>query len=98
MSRVVFLFPGQGSQYAGMGRELADAYPAARRIFEEADQTLGFPISELCFTGPEEKLKLTENTQPAILTASLAAHHVLEQNGIRHHYVAGHSLGEYQPW
>jgi len=54
MSRVVFLFPGQGSQYAGMGRELADAYPAARRIFEEADQTLGFPISELCFTGPEE--------------------------------------------
>lgn len=95
MSRVVFLFPGQGSQYAGMGRELADSYPAARRIFEEADHALGFPISELCFSGPEETLKLTENTQPAILTVSLSAHHVLEENGIRPDYVAGHSLGEY---
>jgi [acyl-carrier-protein] S-malonyltransferase len=95
MSGVVFLFPGQGSQYAGMGRELADVYPAARRIFEEADNVLGFAISDLCFSGPGETQKLTENTQPAILTASLAAYRVLEQNGIRPDYVAGHSLGEY---
>jgi [acyl-carrier-protein] S-malonyltransferase len=95
MSAVVFLFPGQGSQYAGMGRELAEVYPVARRVFEEADQALDFAISELCFSGPEEALKLTENTQPAILTASLAAYQVLEQNGVRPDYVAGHSLGEY---
>lgn len=95
MTAVAFLFPGQGSQYAGMGRELAEVYPAARLVFEEADQTLGFAISELCFSGPEEALKLTENTQPAILTLSLAAYRVLEQNGIRPDYVAGHSLGEY---
>jgi len=95
MSGVVFLFPGQGSQYAGMGRELADAFPAARKVFEEADRALGFSLSELCFSGPEEALKLTENTQPAILTVSVAAYHVLEQKGIRPDYVAGHSLGEY---
>ena len=95
MTAVVFLFPGQGSQYAGMGRELAEVYPAARLVFEEADQALGFAISELCFSGPEEALKLTENTQPAILTLSLAAYRVLEQNGVRPDYVAGHSLGEY---
>jgi [acyl-carrier-protein] S-malonyltransferase len=95
MSGVVFLFPGQGSQQAGMGRDLADAYPVARKVFEEADRSLGFAISELCFSGPEEALKLTENTQPAILTASVAAYRVLEQNGVRADYVAGHSLGEY---
>lgn len=95
MSGVVFLFPGQGSQYAGMGRELADAFPAARGVFEEADRALGFSVSDLCFSGPEEELKLTENTQPAILTASIAAYHVLEQNGVCPDYVAGHSLGEY---
>ena len=95
MSGVVFLFPGQGSQYAGMGRELAETFPAARAVFEEADRALGFSISQLCFSGPEEALKLTENTQPAILTASVAAYHVLEQKGVRPDYVAGHSLGEY---
>jgi [acyl-carrier-protein] S-malonyltransferase len=95
MGGVVFLFPGQGSQYAGMGRELAESFPAAKETFEEADRALGFAISELCFSGPEEQLKLTENTQPAILTVSIAAYRVLEQNGIRPDYVAGHSLGEY---
>src|SRR5437870_11344623 len=95
MSGVVFLFPGQGSQYAGMGRELADSFPVARRVFEEADRALGFSISQLCFSGPDEALKLTENTQPAIHTVSVAAYHVLEQNGVRPDYVAGHSLGEY---
>jgi [acyl-carrier-protein] S-malonyltransferase len=95
MSGVVFLFPGQGSQHAGMGRELADSFPAARKIFEEADRALGFSISELCFSGPEEKLKLTENTQPAILTASVAAYRVLEEKGVRPDFVGGHSLGEY---
>src|SRR5260370_4073763 len=95
MSGVVFIFPGQGSQYAGMGRELADAFPVARGIFDEADRALGFEVSQLCFSGPEEALKLTENTQPAILTASVAAYHVLEQNGVRPDYVAGHSVGEY---
>jgi len=95
MSGVVFLFPGQGSQYAGMGRELADSFPVAGRVFEEADRALGFSISQLCFSGPDEALKLTENTQPAILTVSVAAYHVLEQKGVRPDYVAGHSLGEY---
>jgi len=95
MSGVVFLFPGQGSQYAGMCRELSDSFPVARGVFEEADRVLGFSVSELCFSGPEEALKLTENTQPALLTASVAAYQVLKQNGVCPDYVAGHSLGEY---
>lgn len=95
MGGVVFLFPGQGSQYAGMGRELADSSPVARRTFDEADRELGFGLSELCFSGPEEALKLTENTQPAILTVSIAAYHLMQENGISPDYVAGHSLGEY---
>jgi [acyl-carrier-protein] S-malonyltransferase len=90
-----FLFPGQGSQFAGMGKSLADAYPEAARVFEEADDALAFPISKLCFEGPEDQLKLTENTQPALLTVSVAAWAVLKSKGTSPSYVAGHSLGEY---
>ncbi len=95
MEKIALLFPGQGSQFAGMGKGLVEAYPAARLVFEEADQALGFPLSALCFEGPEEDLKLTHNTQPALLTVSIAALAVLRERGIRHSYVAGHSLGEY---
>ncbi len=95
MSQVAFLFPGQASQYPGMGRELAEKFPTARAVFDEADAALGFAISKLCFEGPEEELKLTANTQPAILTCSLAAFRLLQEKGIRPNYVAGHSLGEY---
>ncbi|MEZ5356790.1 MAG: ACP S-malonyltransferase [Bryobacteraceae bacterium] len=95
MPQTAFLFPGQGSQFAGMGKSLADAHPAAMAIFEQAGHALGFPLSRLCWEGPEEDLKLTENTQPAILTASCAAHAVLAAHGIEAAYVAGHSLGEY---
>ncbi len=95
MSKTAFLFPGQGSQFAGMGKSLADAYPEAARVFAEADAALGFPISTLCFEGPDEQLKLTENTQPALLTVSIAAHAVLKNKGVAADYVAGHSLGEY---
>ncbi len=95
MSKIAFLFPGQGSQTAGMGKALAEAYPAAKAIFDEADAALGFPISRMCFEGPDEALKLTENTQPALLTVSIAALAVLTEMGYAPHYVAGHSLGEY---
>jgi len=78
-----------------MGKELADIYPVARRTFEEADEALGYKLSQACFEGPEEKLKLTEITQPAILTASIAAWRVLREKGLKPDYVAGHSLGEY---
>src|SRR5262249_48599374 len=84
-----------GSQYAGMGREIAEKYPVARAVFDEADRALGFSLSRLCFEGPEEQLKLTENTQPAILTTSVAILRVLAERGIRPDFVAGHSLGEY---
>lgn len=93
--KTAFLFPGQGSQYAGMGKAMAETYATARRVFEEADDALGFPISRLCFDGPEEQLKLTENTQPALLTVSTAAAEVLKDRGLTPDYVAGHSLGEY---
>jgi [acyl-carrier-protein] S-malonyltransferase len=95
MGKVAFVFPGQASQYPGMGKELAEKYPAARAVFEEADQALGFSISKMCFEGTEEELKLTANTQPAILTVSVAAYRVLAEKGIAPDYVAGHSLGEY---
>ncbi len=91
-----FVFPGQGSQYAGMGRDVAEKYPAARRVFDDIDRALSFSISTLCFEGPEDQLKLTENTQPAILAVSSAIHAVLEERGTtRRDLVAGHSLGEY---
>ncbi|MGA7794706.1 MAG: ACP S-malonyltransferase [Candidatus Acidiferrales bacterium] len=95
MGKLAFLFPGQGSQYPGMGKELAANQPAARSVFDEADKALGFSVSDLCFNGSEEALKLTANTQPAILTASVAAYRVLAQNGVQPAFVAGHSLGEY---
>jgi [acyl-carrier-protein] S-malonyltransferase len=95
MPKIAFVFPGQGSQYPGMGLELAEAFPCARRVFEEADQAAGFALSKLCFEGPPEELQLTANTQPAILAASVAAAEVLREKGVRADYVAGHSLGEY---
>ncbi|MBI3281645.1 MAG: ACP S-malonyltransferase [Acidobacteria bacterium] len=95
MRKIAFLFPGQGSQFAGMGRSLAETHAAARQVFEEADGVLGFPLSRLCFEGPDQDLKLTENTQPALLACSIAAFRVLEQRGVMPGYVAGHSLGEY---
>lgn len=96
MSKSAFIFPGQGSQYSGMGKDLADNYAVARQLFEEADDALGFKLSELCFSGSEEELKLTANTQPAILTASIAVLKVVQQEtGLKADYAAGHSLGEY---
>jgi [acyl-carrier-protein] S-malonyltransferase len=95
MGKVAFVFPGQASQYPGMGKELAEKYPAARAVFEEADKALGFSISKMCFEGSEEELKLTANTQPAILTVSVAAYRVVAEKGLAPDYVAGHSLGEY---
>jgi [acyl-carrier-protein] S-malonyltransferase len=93
--KTAFVFPGQGAQYAGMGRDVAEKFSAARAAFVEVDHSLDFPLSRLCFEGPEEELKLTENTQPAILATSIALFRVLEEKGIRPDFVAGHSLGEY---
>ncbi|MGD0199956.1 MAG: ACP S-malonyltransferase [Bryobacteraceae bacterium] len=93
--KTAFLFPGQGSQFPGMGKSLADGFPAARAVFEEADARLGFALSRLCFEGPEELLKMTENTQPALLAVSTAACAVLREHGLQPDCVAGHSLGEY---
>ena len=92
---IALIFPGQGSQLVGMGKDLAEKYPAARHTFEEADEALGYKLSQLCFEGPEESLRLTEVTQPAILTASIAALRVLETRMAKPGFVAGHSLGEY---
>jgi len=94
-NKTAFLFPGQGSQSVGMGRELFERFPAARAVFDEADAALEFALSELIFNGPEETLKLTEHTQPAILTVSIAAERVLAEHGVTAAMAAGHSLGEY---
>jgi [acyl-carrier-protein] S-malonyltransferase len=92
---IAFVFPGQGSQKVGMGRALAESFPECRAVFDEADAALGESLSGLCFDGPEDRLVLTENTQPAILTVSVAAARLLESRGIRPSIAAGHSLGEY---
>jgi [acyl-carrier-protein] S-malonyltransferase len=95
MGKLAFIFPGQGSQKAGMGKELADAFPEARAVFDQVDAALGEKLSTLCFEGPDEQLKLTANTQPSILTVSAAAAAVLAKAGVVPDFVAGHSLGEY---
>lgn len=95
MVKIAFVFPGQGSQYPGMGRALAENFEICRRAFEEADDALGFALSRLCFEGTEGELKLTENTQPALLATSVAAWRLLESRGLIPDHVAGHSLGEY---
>src|SRR5271167_4070560 len=95
MGICAFLFPGQASQYPGMGRDLCEKYPASRSAFEEADRALGFSLSKICFEGTEEDLKLTEITQPAVVTVSIAAMRALAASGVTPAYVAGHSLGEY---
>jgi len=95
MGKVAFLFPGQASQYTGMGKELVEKFPAAKAVFDEADKALGISVSKLCFEGTEDELKLTANTQPCILTVSVAVFRVLAEKGIAPDYVAGHSLGEY---
>lgn len=92
---IAFIFPGQGSQSVGMGHALAEAFPVCAETFAEADRTLGEPLSRLCFEGPERQLALTEHTQPAILTVSVAAHRLLASRGLQPAFVAGHSLGEY---
>jgi len=93
--KLAFIFPGQGSQVAGMGKSLAERFVVARQIFDTADRALGFSLTQLCFEGPAEALQLTENTQPALLTVSIAALRVLEDEGLKPDYLAGHSLGEY---
>jgi [acyl-carrier-protein] S-malonyltransferase len=95
MNKIAFVFAGQGAQYVGMGKELADNIPVCREVFEEADKALGFEISKICFEGTKEELDKTENTQPAILTTSIAALKALEESGIKPDVVAGLSLGEY---
>jgi [acyl-carrier-protein] S-malonyltransferase len=95
-SMIAYIFPGQGSQHPGMGKDLAETFPAAKQVFEEADEALGFGLSDLCFNGPAEQLQLTENTQPAILATSIAALRAMQSQALpAPAFVAGHSLGEY---
>jgi [acyl-carrier-protein] S-malonyltransferase len=95
MGKLAFLFPGQGSQYCGMGRDLAENFAESSQVFDQANAALGFSMSDMCYTASLEELKQTENTQPAVLTVSIAAYRALEKRGIRPDFVAGHSLGEY---
>jgi len=95
MGKVAFVFPGQGAQSVGMGKDFYDAVPASRRIFESADEVLGFPMTNMIFEGPDSELKKTFNTQPALLTASVAAFEAVREQGVTPDFVAGHSLGEY---
>ena len=95
MAKVAFIFPGQGSQKVGMCKDFYDNYDCAKKVFERADEALGFSISKLCFEGPEEDLRLTKNTQPAILTCSIAALAVMREHGLECEIAGGHSLGEY---
>lgn len=95
MGKIAFVFPGQGAQYVGMGQDVAASFPKAGEVFAAADQRLGYSLSELCFQGPEEKLKLTVHTQPALLTTSIACYQLILNEGIKPDFVAGHSLGEY---
>jgi [acyl-carrier-protein] S-malonyltransferase len=95
MGKLAFLFPGQGSQYCGMGRDLTEAFAEARQVFDQANAALGFSMADMCYTASLEELKQTENTQPAILTVSVAAYRALESRGVKPDFVAGHSLGEY---
>lgn len=95
MSNIAFVFPGQGSQYVGMGKDIYENYEEAKAVFDEASDLLGYDMAKLCFEGPEESLNLTENTQPALLTASIAILRTAEKHGLRADYAAGLSLGEY---
>src|SRR5260370_36503056 len=98
MGKIAFVFPGKASEYPGMGKELAERYPAARAVFDEADKARGFSISQMCFAGSEEELNQTANTQPAIMTCSTAVYRVLADKGITPDFVAGHSLGSIRLW
>ena len=95
MSKLAFVFPGQGAQKVGMGKDIFDNYDVAKKMFKEADEALGYSIMKMCFEGPEEDLKLTANTQPAILTISCIANEILKENGVQPEITGGHSLGEY---